>query len=171
MIERKDANVVVEHQPGGVSAGDTLSVRADDVAIFSRGPQPIRVLQAGSYQVPAEFAGPDMEVYFVSTRPQPGEKFGGPLGGGLPVRMAFGQFTWKVVEPEKAVSAGAAKADDFRRFIVQHTLTATKHVVARTTAKGGQLDPLQLQTDIAGEANRQLASKGAMIEVSELTLR
>lgn len=169
MIERGQVYALIEHQQGGVTAGDTLKVAAGDVAVFARRGTLVRVLQAGSYQVPAEFAGPDMEVYFVSTRPHHDEKFGGNLSAGLPVRAAFGKFTWRIADPERAVAA-VGGGDELRRFVAAK-VTKAAQFAAMTTMRDGW-SPEKVQPLVAPEANGKLADLGIeVMAVTELTMR
>lgn len=169
MIHRK-APDPIERQTGA-TAGDTLQVAEGEVAIFARQGQLIRVLPTGSYTVPSEFAGPDMEVFFVTTAPQHGEKFGGQLGIGLPVRMAFGQFTWVVRDPERAVtSAGFGDVSGFARWVTSTFMRELKIAVGRAHMAGEALDGVHPRA--IAKANEKLAAQGIeILEVTEIQLR
>ncbi len=170
MIQRKGFDPI-DHQTGGVSAGDTLEVSPHDVAIFARQGQFVRVLQPGSYQVPAEFAAPDMEVFFVMTRPLHDEKFGGNLPGGLPVRAAFGKINWVIRDPERAVMAvGFSDSSGFSRWVGKCFLDALKTAVGRAHVQGTPMDGIELA--VLAAANEKLAGQGVeVLEVTELQMR
>ncbi len=172
MIARSQVYELIEHRSGGVNAGDTLQVEHDDVAIFSRQGKLVRVLQPGTYQVPPEFAAPDMEVFFVSTRTNHGEKFGGQLGAGLPVRAAFGELAWKIADPERAVVSGVS-GKELGRFVAARVVKAVQHVVATIAIKEkGELQLHAVMADTVREANERLAGVGVeIVQLGDLQMR
>jgi hypothetical protein len=171
MIQRSQSDQLIEHQSKGVSAGDTLEVGEQDVAIFSRQGQLVRVLQPGSYQVPAEFAGPDMEVFFVTTRQHHDEKFGGQLPAGLPVRTAFGKCSWVIRDPERAALAVGDDAAGLGRFVTRQVQKAVQLHGAKAAMKGAPLDG-SLHGPILAAANEKLGPLGLeVIAITELTFR
>lgn len=168
MIQRAGSEPI-EHQRNGVTAGDTLEVAAGDVAIFAHQGQLVRVLQPGSYQVPAEFAGA-MEVFFVRTRATEGEKFGGRLPSGLPVRTAFGTCTWIIREPERAVMA-LGEAEGLGRSVIHAVQREVQHHGAQAALRGAPLDG-SLHGPILADANARLAPQGIeVLAITELAFR
>ena len=169
MIQRAGREPV-EHQRNGVAAGDSIEVAAGDVAIFALQGQPVRVLQPGSYQVPAEFAGPAMEVFFVRTRATEGEKFGGRLPAGLPVRTAFGTCSWIIREPERVVMA-LGGAEGLGRLVVRTLQGEVQHHGAKAALRGAPLDG-SLHGPILADANARLAPQGIeVLAIAEFALR
>jgi hypothetical protein len=97
---------------GPVEAGATLTVAQGDACVFARHGAPLRVLHVGGYQVPAEFAGPDVEAWFISMRPNMGVRFAGVFGSiptpEGPLTRVLGQYMLRVMEPTAFYSSFAA---------------------------------------------------------------
>lgn len=170
MIQRK-GHGPIDHRKDGVTAGDTLEVSHHDVAIFARQGQFVRVLQPGSYQVPPEFSGPDMEVFFVLTTPLHDQKFGGNLGAGLPVRAAFGKIQWVIRDPERAVMAvGFSDTSGFDRWVASTFLKGLQHAAGKAHLAGQPLDGLEAAAMAA--ANETLSAQGVeVLAVTEMQMR
>lgn len=111
-IARSGGELVADHV-GRVSTGMQLHVAGADTAVVTRNGEPLRVLPAGTYTVPAEFAGEGVRVRFVSNAPQR-LRFGGATHRG-PV---FGEVEYVVEHPDHFVGQmrGMAIADIERQL-------------------------------------------------------
>ena len=111
---------------GAVTAGAPLVIESHEASVFVRDGTPIRVIGPGRYEVPAEFAGPSIRVFFVQTTPFP-MKFGGriPATPGGP-RMVFGDATAQVTDPAAVVTqlAGTASGEALTQWIARTLLQA-----------------------------------------------
>jgi membrane protease subunit (stomatin/prohibitin family) len=117
-----------------VPPGAPLTVSPGESALFARNGQIVRVIEAGSYQVPAEYAGDGVEVCFVRTSPVTGAKFGGPTGPipGTTARNVFGTFSYRVASPATLVQSllGWGGGDEaIEQFLRHELLRAFKHAL------------------------------------------
>jgi hypothetical protein len=91
---------LVQQFDGAVMPGSPLVVEDVETSVFVRDGQPIRVIGPGRYQVPPEFAGPGVSVYFVRTASL-AVKFGGPIPPARPggPRAVFGEVNVCATDP------------------------------------------------------------------------
>jgi hypothetical protein len=134
----EQAERVIARWVGPVEVGAPLIVTAEEAAVFSRHGELVRVVPAGSYPVPPEFAGEGVAVCFVSTRPVFGAKFAGNVGpfSGSPVRAVFGEYSFRVTSAALLVQALiGAKGDDeaLRAYLAKRLLTALGDALAQHT--------------------------------------
>lgn len=168
MIQRPNAQFVCRH-PGPVAAGAPLTVGADDRAFVVRNGRLERVLAPGSYEVPPEFAGPGVEIHFVSVAWRRDVKFGGPLPAGLPARMVYGTFAYHAADPERLlVATMMTPPDDFDRFVATRIQKAAADLIAKK-AVDGTLDPSTLAAEVAGAA--ALGEIGLSVEIAQVLLK
>lgn len=167
---------IVAHVPEPVLAGASLVVDAGDTALFMRHGQCFRVIPAGSYQVPAEFAGPDVEVYFVSNQRYEGQKFGGNVGmirlaSGM-IRSVFGEFSLQVTQPSLLLShfAGMGIDDDtILRWLRSKIMGAMKESLAQHRDKGPAAP--EIAATAAQQANQELSALGVAIAIGTYQAR
>ena len=159
---------------GTVQAGAQLVVAAGEACVFARYGAPLRILQAGSYEVPAEYAGPDVEVWFVWTKPHVGVKFGGPLGV-MPTPMgnltkAFGEYTLRVIEPSAFFKnfAGSAQSSlplqDVTSFINTKMLSSLKVSIGKRASGFNPGMVEEIVDEVVSNVNGEVGSSGMQVE-------
>jgi membrane protease subunit (stomatin/prohibitin family) len=137
-----------------------LTVEADENAVFFRDGTARGLLKAGRHTLDSSnipflgllvdaASGGNMfisEIFFVTTREMPNQKFGGPIGDmrdpdtklaiGL---MVYGDFSFRVVDPEKLIVglAGMGKADNdsFTQWFKQQMLKTIRDASAELVVK------------------------------------
>lgn len=144
--EAKDF-IIYKHPDSNIRMLTQLTVEADEVAVFFRDGTVRGIFKPGRYTLDSSnipfigllvdaASGGNMfisEIFFVSTREFPNQKFGGPIGDirdfetklaiGL---MVYGDFSLRVTEPDKLIIglAGLGKANNeaFMDWFKQQTL-------------------------------------------------
>ncbi len=163
MVARPDAaksQVVWKHPDPTIPMKSQLTVEADEQAVFFRDGKIVKVMDAGRYTLDSSnlpflsnlvdsFTGGNVfiaEVFFVSTREHPGNKFGGRIGhvedpkSGIPVEtMVHGQFSFRVTDPEKLIVGlvGMGRADSFmvRAWMKEQVLKVLRDRIAELCVK------------------------------------
>lgn len=159
---------------GTVQAGTQLVVGVGEACVFARHGAPVRILQAGSYEVPDEFAGPEMEVWFTWTRANVGVRFGGVLGviatpaGNL--TKAFGEYTLRVIEPSAFFknfvgnAQSALPLQDVTKFVNTKLLSSLKMAMAKraTGFNPGMIE--EIVDAVVSQVNGELIPLGMQVE-------
>ncbi len=157
--EAKDF-IIYKHPDSNIRMLTQLTVEADEVAVFFRDGTVRGIFKPGRYTLDSSnipfigllvdaASGGNMfisEIFFVSTREFPNQKFGGPIGDvrdpetklaiGL---MVYGDFSLKVKEPDKLITglAGMGKSDNesFVTWFKQQTLKVIRDRSAELIVK------------------------------------
>jgi len=174
-----DETLVAAHH-GPARAGDTLVVASEDRCVFFRGGAALRVLEPGSYAVPAEFAGDDVRAYFIRQVPVPGQRFGGMLGvapnGEMP--KAWGEYTLRVTDPVRLTTqlvghADPGTADDEAiRWVQTRVMNTAKRVIMKRLIRGEDPAGPECAAAILDGSREELASFGLAVEaITNLAVR
>lgn len=157
--EAKDL-IIYKHPDSNIRMFSQLTVESDEVAVFFRDGTVRGIFKPGRYTLDSSnipfigllvdaASGGNMfitEIFFVSTREFPNQKFGGPIGDvrdpetklaiGL---MVYGDFSLRVKEPDKLIIglAGMGKADNdsFVSWFKQQTLKVIRDRSAELIVK------------------------------------
>lgn len=163
MVARPDgakAQVVWKHPDPTIPMKAQLTVEADERAIFFRDGKLVSILEPGRYTLDSSnlpflsnlvdsFTGGNVfiaEVFFVSNREFPGNKFGGRIGhvedpkSGVPVEtMVHGEFSFRVTDPEQLVvglvGMGRAEAFQVKSWLKEQVLKVLRDHVAELCVK------------------------------------
>ncbi|GEM_PF-350233 len=174
MIARDDAfkdKVVYKHKDQNFPFWSQLTVDSDEVCLFFKDGQYVGALGPGRHTLQTQnipflgslvdqFTGGNVfisELYFVTTRPQYNQGFGGPIGSmrdpELDIRVnprAFGTYSYKVAEPVKFVlefvgQTGAADPERAMQWVRDQLLMGLKTTMTRLI-KAGDLTMMDLGT-------------------------
>jgi len=174
MIARDDASkdkVVYKHKDQNFPFWSQLTVDSDEVCLFFKDGQYVGALGPGRHTLQTQnipflgslvdqFTGGNVfisELYFVTTRPQYNQGFGGPIGSmrdpELDIRVnprAFGTYSYKVAEPVKFVlefvgQTGAADPERAMQWVRDQLLMGLKSTLTRLI-KAGDLTMMDLGT-------------------------
>jgi len=111
-LDPTDAHHLMVLAAHGLTEGESLVVSEGSTAVLMEHGRPRRILPPGRYTVPADFAGLDVEVFFVDTRSRRGLRFGGRVGPiAVPegtLSSVFGELGFRVQSPERLVVGMAA---------------------------------------------------------------
>ncbi|MGC8927033.1 MAG: SPFH domain-containing protein [Myxococcota bacterium] len=157
--EAKDF-IIYKHPDSNIRMLTQLTVESDEVAVFFRDGTVRGIFKPGRYTLDSSnipfigllvdaASGGNMfisEIFFVSTREFPNQKFGGPIGDvrdpetklaiGL---MVYGDFSLRVKEPDKLIIglAGMGKSDNesFVNWFKQQTLKVIRDRAAELIVK------------------------------------
>ncbi len=172
MIARDDAfkdKVVYKHPDQNFPFWSQLTVDSDEVCLFFKDGQYVGGLGPGRHTLQTQnipflgslvdqFTGGNVfisELYFVTTRPQYNQGFGGPIGSmrdpELDIRVnprAFGTYSYKVAEPVKFVlefvgQTGAADPERAMQWVRDQLLMGLKSTMTRLI-KAGDLTMMDL---------------------------
>ena len=163
MVARPDdakSQVVWKHPDPTIPMKSQLTVEADECAVFFRDGKIVKTMSAGRCTLDSSnlpflsnlidsFTGGNVfiaEVFFVSIREFTGIKFGGRIGhvedpkSGVPVEtMVHGEFSFRVVEPEKLilglVGMGRAESHHVRSWMKEQVLKVIRDRVAELLVK------------------------------------
>lgn len=163
MVARPDdakPHVVWKHPDKTIPMKSQLTVEADERAVFFKDGKVVATLDAGRHTLDSanlpflsdlidRFTGGDVfiaEVFFVNVREHAGIKFGGRIGhvedpkSGVPVEtMVHGEFSFKVVDPEKLivglVGMGRAESYMVRSWMKEQVLKVIRDRIAELLVK------------------------------------
>ncbi len=174
MIARDDAfkdKVVFKHPDQTFPFWSQLTVDSDEVVLFFKDGQYVGALGPGRHTLQTQnipflntlvdqFTGGNVfisELYFVTTRPQYNQGFGGPIGSmrdpELEIRVnprAFGTYSYKVQDPVKFVlefvgQTGAADPERAMQWVRDQLMMGLKSTMTRLI-KSGDLTMMDLGT-------------------------
>ena len=174
MIARDDAfkdKVVFKHPDQTFPFWSQLTVDSDEVCLFFKDGQYVGALGPGRHTLQTQnipflnalvdkFTGGNVfisELYFVTTRPQYNQGFGGPIGSmrdpELDIRVnprVFGTYSYKVVDPVKFVlefvgQTGAADPERAMQWVRDQLLMGMKSTMTRLI-RAGDLTMMDLGT-------------------------
>ncbi len=205
MIARDDAfkdKVVYKHPDQTFPFWSQLTVDSDELCLFFKDGNFVGALGPGRHTLQTQnipflntlvdqFTGGDVfisELYFVTTRPQYSQGFGGPIGSmrdpELEIRVnprAFGTYSYKVVDAVKFVvefvgQTGAADPDRAMQWVRDQLMMGMKATMTRLI-KAGDLTMMDLGTagpDVARAVVQDcpdLASIGVQVlEIAKLNI-
>ena len=163
MIARPDdakSQVVWKHPDPTIPTRSQLTVEADEKAVFFRDGKVVATLGPGRHTLESSnlpflsdlvdrATGGNVfiaEVFFVNLREHPGVKFGGRIGhvedpkSGVPVEtMVHGQFSFRVVDPEKLivglVGMGRAEAHTVAAWMKEQVLKVIRDRIGELLVK------------------------------------
>ncbi|MBN2194128.1 MAG: SPFH domain-containing protein [Polyangiaceae bacterium] len=174
MIQRDDAfkdKVVFKHKDQTFPFWSQLTVDSDEVCLFFKDGKYVGALGPGRHTLQTQnipflgslvdqFTGGNLfisELYFVTTRPQYNQGFGGPIGSmrdpELDIRVnprAFGTYSYKVADPVKFVlefvgQTGAADPERAMQWVRDQLMMGLKSTLTRLI-KAGDLTMMDLGT-------------------------
>ena len=154
------AQIVWKHPDSTIPMLSQLTVDSDEKALFFRDGKVVAVLDAGRYTLDSSnlpflsrlvdsFTGGKLfqaEIFFVNVREHTGNKFGGRIGhvedpkSGVPVEtMVHGEFSFRVVEPEKLIVGlvGMGRAESFmvKAWLKEQVLKVLRDCIAELIVK------------------------------------
>ena len=163
MVARPDGTkpqIVWKHPDSTIPMKSQLTVEADERAVFFRDGKVVEVMDPGRYTLDSSnlpflsnlvdsVTGGNVfitEVFFVNTREHPGIKFGGRIGhvedpkSGVPVEtMVHGEFSFKVIDPEKLIVGlvGMGRAESFmiKAWMKEQVLKVLRDSIAELIVK------------------------------------